>query len=433
MIVVAKIIDVIRSQDGKAQYMSAIGNSTDPYSKYNKLFVWKSPYEDFNTMSQLIVDESEEALFFANGQALDLFGPGRYTLTTQNIPFIKKVLNLPTGGVTPFHCKVYFINKTVQMAIKWGTDQHVEYIDNKYKFPLSLGASGEMSLRVSDSRKIIEKLVGTESVLSQETVTIMLRGILLEKFKSIFTREIVNCGIDIFEIDAHLDELSSAVHEQLIEPFADYGLSIDRFMIVRVVKPEGNSTYERLKKLHFMRYAGRERAKLHQEIELINEETESQKTVMKSQAAAKSREIEGYTYQQERQFNIAEKAVENQGVGEIVNTGIGLGTMVGFGASVASNIASTVNASLNEPNNESIHVMHCPGCGSAISVGAKFCPECGMKISDDDSIICQKCGKSVSRGKFCSECGSPLYVKCKNCGKELYANSKFCPECGAKL
>ena len=99
------------------------------YEGDNSTFIWKHPSEDFNNLTQLIVHESQEAIFFLNGQALDLFGPGRYTLEAQNIPKIGKFLNRATGGETPFHCEVYFINKTVQMALKWGTDSKVRYID----------------------------------------------------------------------------------------------------------------------------------------------------------------------------------------------------------------------------------------------------------------------------------------------------------------
>ena len=88
------------------------------YEGDNSTFIWKSPIEDFNTGTQLIVHESQEAIFFMNGQALDLFGPGRYTLETQNIPLVRKFLNKPTDDQTPFHCEVYFINKTEQMSIK---------------------------------------------------------------------------------------------------------------------------------------------------------------------------------------------------------------------------------------------------------------------------------------------------------------------------
>ena len=86
------------------------------FEGHNSTIVYKHPSEDFNTLTQLIVHESQEAIFMMNGQALDLFGPGRYTLETQNIPKITKHLNRTVGDQTPFHCEVYFINKVVQMA-----------------------------------------------------------------------------------------------------------------------------------------------------------------------------------------------------------------------------------------------------------------------------------------------------------------------------
>lgn len=131
------------------------------YEGDNSTFIWKHPCEDFNSLTQLIVHESQEAVFFMNGQALDLFGPGRYTLETQNIPKIGKLLNRTTGGETPFHCEVYFINKTVQMAVKWGTDSKVRFIEPTFGVPLEIGASGEMNLTVSDARKLLVKIVGT--------------------------------------------------------------------------------------------------------------------------------------------------------------------------------------------------------------------------------------------------------------------------------
>lgn len=93
--------------------------------KDNSTFVWKHPAEDFNSLTQLVVHESQEAVFMMDGQALDLFGPGRYTLETQNIPEIGKFLKRLTGDTSPFHCEVYFINQTVQMGLKWGTDSRV--------------------------------------------------------------------------------------------------------------------------------------------------------------------------------------------------------------------------------------------------------------------------------------------------------------------
>lgn len=85
------------------------------------LLVWKYPEENFNTTSQLIVDPTHEALLVLNGNAADLFGEGRHTLTTSNIPFLRKIIEIPTGGKTAFPCKVYYINKVHQMDLLWGT------------------------------------------------------------------------------------------------------------------------------------------------------------------------------------------------------------------------------------------------------------------------------------------------------------------------
>jgi len=167
------------------------------YEGGNDTFIWKYTRkdergnevgEDFNTGSQLVVHESQEAVFFMNGQALDLFGPGRHTLETQNLPLVGKFFKAPTGArpgdPTPFHCEVYFINKTEQLAIKWGTDSKLEYVEPKYGFPIQIGASGEMSLRVEDSRKLLVKIVGTEKGISQQGFVTRMRGFLQSRIKN---------------------------------------------------------------------------------------------------------------------------------------------------------------------------------------------------------------------------------------------------------
>lgn len=148
------------------------------YEGDNSTFVWKHPCEDFNALTQLIVHESQQAVFFLNGQALDLFGPGRHTLETQNIPQLSKALSRSVGREDPFHCEVYFVNRTEQMAIKWGTDSKIEYIEPNYGFPIKLGASGEMNLRVSDARKLLVKVVGTEQGITQSGLVHNFRAFL---------------------------------------------------------------------------------------------------------------------------------------------------------------------------------------------------------------------------------------------------------------
>lgn len=317
------------------------------YEGDNTTFIWKHPLEDFNYLTQLIVHESQEAIFFMNGQALDLFGAGRYTLETQNIPMIGKYLNRATGDKTPFHCEVYFINKTEQMAIKWGTDSKVQYMDPQYNFPLSIGASGEMSLRAEDSRKLLIKLVGTENFLSQAKLVSFFRAFLMTRVKTYIAQVMKANAINIFEIDENLASFSDNIKNLLVKDFAEYGVALEQFLITNIVKPDGDPMYEKFKSLHFRQYADIAEAKLRQQTSVIDAETEAQKTVIASQAMATKRAQEGYTYQQERGFDVATQVAQNEAVGQFTNMGVGLGTMAGVGGAVGGVVGGAVGSALN--------------------------------------------------------------------------------------
>ena len=227
------------------------------YEGDNNTFIWKHPREDFNLGSQLIVHESQEAVFMMNGQALDLFGPGRYTLETQNIPLIGKVLKLATGGETPFHCEVYFINKTVQMALKWGTPDKVRFIDPLTGVPLELGASGEMNLAVEDSRKLLVKLVGTMRGIAWEDAQGFTKS-LRDSFRPMITSAVkANLGavikdnaIDILEVDEKLDLISVVLGGKIREGFDEYGLAVPNFYVTSIVLPEDDPNFKRIRELH---------------------------------------------------------------------------------------------------------------------------------------------------------------------------------------
>ena len=297
------------------------------YEGDNTTFIWKSPLEDFN------------------GQALDLFGPGRYTLETQNVPKLGKFLNRVTGDQTPFHCEVYFINKTEQMAIKWGTDSKVGYMDPQYGFQLSIGACGEMALQASDSRKLLLKLVGTENYLSQARLVDYFRAFLMTRVKS--------QKINIFEVDEHLSEFSEALRTLLIPDFEEYGVSLKKFFVTSVLKPDGEPQYEKFKELHFRAYADIRDAQIQQNVELIKAQTKAQQTIIESQGMATKRAQEGYTYQQERGFDVMGDIARNEGSGSDLRNaamGIGMGFGVGgaFGSAV-NNIANQTMGGLMEP------------------------------------------------------------------------------------
>ena len=405
------------------------------YEGDNSTFIWKHPCEDFNTTTQLIVHESQEAIFFLNGQALDLFGPGRHTLETQNIPLLSRLLNRITGGDTPFHCEVYFVNKTEQMSIKWGTDSKVQYVEPTYGFPISIGASGEMSLRAEDSRKLLLKLVGTENFLGQQKLIGFFRAFLMTRVKTYIAQTMKANAINIFELDENLTLFSNAIYQQLIPDFADYGVSLERFFVTNVVKPDGDRQYEKFKELHFRQYADIAEAKLRQQTDLIYAQTEAQKVVIDSQAQATKRAQEGYTYQQERGFDVATEVARNEAVGQFTNLGVGLGTMAGVGGAVSGTVGGAMNDALRQaaPANSA---AKCMKCGAPLPQNAKFCLECGEKVAPtfpENMVVCPEYGSTVAKGKFCLECGHKFITACPNCGKETIPGAKFCLECGQKL
>ena len=228
------------------------------YEGDNKTFIWKHPSEDFDNRTQLIVHESQEAIFLLNGQALDTFGPGRYTLETENIPLLARFLRLLSGNSTPFHAEVYFINKSVQMGIKWGTESKVRYVEPEYGFPMELGASGSMNLLVKDSRKLLLKLVGTMKGIAWEengekfsqSLQSCFRPVISMAVKTNLPAAIKAERFDILEVDEHLDSLAKSLHARILPEFEEYGLTIPQFYVTAVVLPEDDLNFRRLRELH---------------------------------------------------------------------------------------------------------------------------------------------------------------------------------------
>lgn len=328
------------------------------YEGDNSTFIWKHPNEDFNIGSQLIVHESQEAVFFLDGQALDLFGPGRYTLRTQNIPLIGSMVNLAAGGQSPFHCEVYFVNKTEQIGIRWGTDSKVNYLDPNYNdYPFPVGASGQMSLRVEDSRKLLVRLAGTVSKLSQATLVSYFQAPMIMKIKTYLPKVLRQLAIPIFDVDRYMSEFSSELHNMLLQDFAAYGVEICQFWINAIVKPEDDPVYCKIRELRGGQITEIESAQLQQRVDMIHQQTEAQKMSIQAQALAQKRQIEGYTYQQEKAYGVAERLAENDGIGNFSNTGIGLGMAGGLAGGMGAamgKLASEAFAPITHQGDEAV-------------------------------------------------------------------------------
>lgn len=430
------------------------------YEGGNDVFVWKHPMEDFNLGSQLIVHESQEAIFFKDGKALDLFGAGRYTLTTQNIPMLEKLYQLPTNADNVFHSEIYFINMTTQMGIKWGTDSKVRLFDPMYGLHVEIGACGNFNLRVSNSRKLLLKLVGTDSELSCgslndgkgfETTQLVgkFKALIINRVKANLAKAIKELNISILEIDEYIDELSEKIRVILNDTLDNYGLIIPEFYITSVLTPDDDPQFRRLKQQfgektlkvreEEIRKAEAEAA---QSRKILEAQTEAQLKMVGAQGDAETIKIKamaeaeaykarafaeaeemrakGYTYQQETARQVGMEAMKNGivgdgsggSLGELASLGITLGALGGV-ANMTKEVMTPVlhdctqigTGVVPETENKITEKIWSCSCGKT-NISTPFCPECGAKCPEPQQTWTCSCGAANLTSKFCPECGS---------------------------
>lgn len=256
------------------------------------ILIWKHPIEDFNMGSQLIVHESQEAIFFRDGQALDLFGAGRYSLETGQLPVLEKLYQLPTDSSQAFHSEVYYINMAQQMAFKWGTSEKVTLIDPTSQAPIAIGARGMFNFKVSNSRKLLLKLVGTTTSLNRNDV-FGGDGTATKNHAKDYFRSIVQLGvstklaeiitsqnIDILQIDQQKMILSDALKESLLSYFDDYGMEITEFIVEGIILPQpGELGYDVVQTLIKLRQANLQKSVIATETDIKLTEMEAKKTI----------------------------------------------------------------------------------------------------------------------------------------------------------
>ena len=460
-------------RDGLASIIKYEGN--------NETLVWKHPVEDFNLGSQLIVHESQEAIFFRDGQALDLFGAGRYTLETQQLPLLEKLYRLPTDTQGTFHSEVYFFNLTTQMGIKWGTDSKVRLFDPASGLHLEIGASGEFSIRVTDSRRLLLKLVGTTGVLGQEQLLGtgggkgFFRAMVMTQVKSLLARTIKEQQINILEIDAELMQLSSALCDNINADLAEYGLTMPEFYVNRIVTPDDDPNFRRMKEQYAEQYllvrqerirkAEAEAAAERKSVEAqtaarmkiigaqgdaealrIQKQAEAEAYRMQAAAEAEEMRLKGYTYQQETARQVGLEAMQNGlgggaagGLGDLAGLGVSLGAMgsvIGMTKDALSPIAQDASQMGQAVGAAISSGWDCPACGTK-GITTRFCPDCGAKKPEPPAgWDCPECGTKGITSKFCPNCGAKKPEPtagwdCPACGTKGIT-SKFCPECGAK-
>ena len=353
-------------------------------SKDTLLYRFPVAGQEIKNGAQLIVRESQAAVFVFEGQVADVFTPGRYTVDGGNTPILSKLGAWKHGFNSPIKSEVYFVNTKQFTDMKWGTSNPIMLRDQDFGI-VRLRAFGAYSLRVADPGEFIKQVAGTNAHFQTEDIDGQLKRAIVTEFSD----AIGEMKIPALDLAAQYKELGEAIRAKINEDFRTYGLEVTKFYVENVsLPPEVEAAMDKRASMGALGDAGK---------------------YMQFQAADALRD-----------------AAQNEG------GGAGLGAGLGAGFAVGGQMASAFGAGPQGGGGASSTVA-CPGCGKQNTPTAKFCADCGGKM-ETVKVPCVKCGAQLREGaKFCSECGSSQEkAKCANCQAELAPGAKFCPECGTK-
>jgi len=281
--------------------------------------VWKWPSDQLSWGTQVIVNQSQEALFYKGGQVLDVLPPGTHTLKTANIPLLRSVVNVPFGGETPFAAEIYYVNKTANLDVKWGTREPIPLQDPKFQIFVPVRAFGQFGLKIQDSKHFVVELVGTMPEFNKDDVIEHFRGVVNTRTKDMIAEALVKEKISILEISANLNEISEDMHKSVQDEFNKYGIEILNFFVNSINVPEDDPSIIRLKK------ALADKA----EMEIMGDAR----------------------YRTMRTFDTMEKAAENEGggAGSMMGAGMGLGMGAGAGMGMAGMVGNVMQNAAPAP------------------------------------------------------------------------------------
>jgi membrane protease subunit (stomatin/prohibitin family) len=335
--------------------------------------------------SQLVVRESQSAVFFRDGQALDVFGPGRHTLTTLNLPLIQGVINVPFGGNTPFQTEVYFVNMRVFTDLKWGTPEPILFRDKELDF-VRLRSFGAYTMRVQDPQLFVNMVVGTEHVYTQDAVQEWLRNFIVTRVTTVLGQTMDT----ILDLGQHYNDLGVAVKARVGEDFTRYGLELIDFLIEAITPPE--EVAQMIDQRAAMRGVGDMRTFLQYRT---------------AQAIG----------------DMPQAAGAGGGAGSLAGMGAGLGAGVAMGGAMMEAMRDAFRSDQQGQPPAAGAQPPAPGTTGVPPVAPA-----------DPQPTCPSCHQPVPEGaKFCPNCGASLEpAKCE-CGTELPPGAKFCPNCGKQV
>lgn len=399
------------------------------------IYAYRFPHSNLSTFTQLLVSESQEAILFSKGQIVGKFGPGKHTLNTENLPKLRILYGIPFDGKNPFTAEVWFVNKLQPYNIDWCIDK-MDIHDTDYNTGIPLVANGRYGLKIKDAERFLIKIVGTKNSFNQIDLTDQFFGEFSTKTKSSVLQFMIKNKIGLKQISAHLDTISEHLKTIMLPFWENLGLELTKFYVTSIV---------------------------------VDNSTDEGKRVLEAISRQSAQSIGGYTWQQEKAFDVAKDAVDGLSNGDsgIMGAVIATGMMGGLGSA-----GGVMNPQYNQPsfggNNQGqqneltqpvnpTKEVYCSNCSKKFPNSHRFCPHCGDPYdacpkcgTDNDKnakrcvscgthfqsemILCSNCNTALPPGSpFCGSCGKQhADDKCNRCANPLAPSIKFCPKCGQK-
>lgn len=363
--------------------------------------IWKSSIEDFNTNTQLIVMESEEALFVKDGIVVETLGGGKHTLNTANYPFINKLQKMVAGGESPYSCQIYFVDKAHKLELLWGTDSPIQMRDAEFSFAVGVRARGSYSIQINDAKKFFIKLVGNTFTFGKEELNNLFRNAFQMKIKTIVATVMKNSNLTILDMNTELETIGKIAEEKLSEILDEYGIKLVNFYVADISIPENDPNYAIINSAYANSHAKNIEAK-----------------------------VEGDNWGKFTAKELLKDIANNPNAGGAVAMGAGIGVGAAS-AGIFNNLAGQLFSPMaGSPTQQNVNNVN-----QTQQRTSRFAPKTAtIQENDNKTIKCPKCGNELPKGsKFCMNCGEKIEeLKCKNCGAELTQNAKFCPECGKR-
>lgn len=356
----------------------------------NDTLVYRFPVynKEIKMGAQLTVRESQTAVFINEGQLADVFTPGRYTLTTQNMPIMTTLRSWKYGFNSPFKAEVYFVNMRQFTDQKWGTSNPIMMRDPEFG-PIRLRAFGIYSFKIKDPAMFLKEIVGTDGSFTTEEITGQMRKLAVSGFSDMLAES----KIPALDLTAKFDELGDAARTKLQGTYEAHGLELVRFAVENISFPP--------------------------EVEAVLD---------KRTSMGIAGDMQKFT-----QFQVAlsaEEAAKNPSGGGMAAAGVGLGA----GAMLAQTMLGMQQPAPQQQAAPAAAMLGCPKCNAPVPAGSRFCPGCGQTLAKPKAA-CIKCKAEIEAGtRFCPACGAPqTAAKCPKCGVDIAAGAKFCAGCGQAI